>query len=197
MISYKIYRLYSTEDPRSYIGATINYEQRIKSHFTSSNKTSSRVLIDSYPRSTFRSEVLETIHGNVGEREDYWMDYFQSRGGIVNKTRSCYFDDKPKLPSNPPDYIKGTLLDLDWEPINVVIEEHSLVPDFLEGTIFDHNWEPGENLVSNEENDDETDDLVKIILESIDNKIGRYKTVYPEDNSVSILDPKWVPFIWY
>lgn len=75
-----IYRIFCTESKKSYIGQSINIDNRIgvHFHFLRKQKHPNRHLqsaFDKYGESCFTSSILEVCdHENLTEREQYWME---------------------------------------------------------------------------------------------------------------------------
>ena len=75
-----IYRLWNTVNGKSYIGQTVNFKKRIRSHFNQSQCTALVNAIRKYGKSAFQWKILEADipYDSLSEREIYWINHFNS-----------------------------------------------------------------------------------------------------------------------
>lgn len=86
-MSIAIYKITNLLNQKSYIGQSINIEQRIKKHISSKDKYPIHEALRKYPLENFEFSVLEECPKELlNEREEYWISYYDSYKNGYNCT---------------------------------------------------------------------------------------------------------------
>lgn len=82
-----IYKITNLINNQSYIGQSINIEQRIKQHFRNKDKTAIDNAIQKYGKENFQWEIVEECSlKELNEREQYWILYYDTYRHGYNQT---------------------------------------------------------------------------------------------------------------
>ena len=82
-----IYKITNLINNQSYIGQSINIEQRIKQHFRNKDKIAIDNAIQKYGKENFQWEIVEECSlKELNEREQYWILYYDTYRYGYNQT---------------------------------------------------------------------------------------------------------------
>lgn len=99
-----IYKIYTQDSNKIYIGQTINpIQERFKQHLTRDYGTKLAQAFDKYGRNNFQIQLIEEVSNELlNEREKYWIKYFDSFYNGYNMTEggqtTSYAVEKLKKP---------------------------------------------------------------------------------------------------